>query len=127
MHPGTKTAKLQFASFWIPFLHLKSHPRKNLVFDDTWRSLCSFLFHFSCILDRFRCQIRNCYLVRCFRRFPKTRASIWICRSPLGAAVAPRPYNRYDFLTPKASKVEPEKIQNGLQNRSQQKQKVTRK
>ena len=101
--------------FWRTFLHQETYPVKKRIWYDIWGSLRWFVFHYGCILDRCRCQLSNCLLVRQFRRFRTPLPSIWICRSPLGAASAPRAYNSWhvdDLLIPNGSKNDCKTVRN---------------
>ena len=70
--PKTKqTKQIVFAHFGARS-RIKNHILKKMILDDIWESLRSFSFPLGSILDRFRCQLRNCFLVRRFRRFLKS-------------------------------------------------------
>ena len=95
--------KLYFFDFWLKRVQ-KLGPQKLMVaasqlrflinFASIW-SPCRFLFHDSWC--RFRHLVGAFLGSWCWltvpRRFQNPILSIWICRSPLGAAVAPRAYN----------------------------------
>ena len=95
--------------FRYPFASKIASWKKHIV-DSIWGSFRSFWFHFDTILYRFSCQFENCLLVSRFRRFQNPIPSIWICRYPLSAAVAPRAHHYPPHPAGMASMIELEGI-----------------